>query len=79
MCVRLCVIEKEEEIECGYLQVIAQTRTVTGQGSGPEGVCRGPAVVCAFLTSCRKDFTTRVQVTIRIHLLKLGTVKQGRT
>ena len=57
---------------CGYI------RPVTGQGPGPEWVCPGPAVACGFLTSCRKDFTTRVQVTMRLNLLKLGTVKQGR-
>ena len=51
---------------------------VTRQEPGPAWVCIEPAIVRGFLTSCRKDFTTRVQVTIRIHLLKLGTVKQGR-
>ena len=30
------------------------------------------------LTSCRKDFTTQVQVILRIRLLKLGTVKQRK-
>ena len=35
-------------------------------------------VVCGFLTSCRKDFTVRVQVIFRGHLLKLGTVKRRR-
>ena len=42
----------------------------------PERACLGPAVVCGFLTSCRKDFTTGVQVAMKMHLLKLGTVKQ---
>ena len=51
---------------------------VTGQGPGPEWVCPGPAVECRSLTSCRKDFTARVLATMKIHLLKLGTVKQGR-
>ena len=41
-------------------------------------VFMGPAVVCGFLTSCRKDFTTQVQVNVRMHLLKLGMAKQGR-
>ena len=41
-------------------------------------VCLRLAVACGFLTSCRKDFTIRVQVTLRIDLLKLGTMKQGR-
>ena len=50
---------------------------VTGQGPGPEWVCLGPVVACGFLILCKKDFTTRVQVTVRIHLLKLETVKQG--
>ena len=33
------------------------------QGSIPAWVCLGPAVVCEFLISCRKQFKTRVQVT----------------
>lgn len=33
----------------------------------------GAAVVCRFLTSGRKDFTTGVQVRMRIHLSKVGT------
>lgn len=37
-----------------------------------------PGHVCWFLTSCRKDFTTRVQVFMWVRLLNLGTVKQGR-
>ena len=44
----------------------------------PEWVRLGPAVVCGFLTLCRKDSTTWVQVATRVHLLKLETVKQGR-
>ena len=51
--------------------------TVAGQGFGPKPVCLGPVVVCGFLTWCRKDFTTRVQVTVRIHLLKLGQWNKG--
>ena len=34
--------------------------------------------MCGFLTLRRKDFMTQAQATMRIHLLKLGTVKQGR-
>ena len=49
-----------------------------GQGPGPEQVCLVPAVVCGLLTLGRKDFTTRVQVTMKTHLLKLGMVKQGK-
>ena len=30
---------------------------ITGQGPDPEQVCLGPAAVCGFLTSGRKDFT----------------------
>ena len=33
-------------------------------------------VVCGFLTLCRKDFTTQVQVILRVRLLELGVVKQ---
>lgn len=52
--------------------------SVPAQGPGPEQICQGPAVVCGFLTSCRKRFPARDQVTMRIHFLKLGMVKQGR-
>ena len=64
----LCVVK--------YFNVI-QVLDVTGQRPAPERVCLGPAVVCGFLTSWRKDCTTQVPVTMRIHLLKLQTVKQG--
>ena len=40
--------------------------------------CLGPAVVCGFLTSGRTDFIMWVRVIMRVCLLKLGTVKQGR-
>ena len=43
-----------------------------------ECVCLGSAVVCGFLTSCRKKFTAPVQMIMRIHLFQPGTVKQGR-
>ena len=56
-----------------------QPHLVKGQVLGPEQGCLGPAVVCGFLASCKKDFTARGQVPTRIHLLKLGAVKQGRT
>ena len=36
------------------------------------------SLVCGFLTSCRKGFTTLVQVTMQVCFLKLGTLKQGR-
>ena len=52
--------------------------TLTGQRPGPEWVCLELAVVGGFLTLCRKDFTTGVWVTMRTHLLKLRTMKQGR-
>ena len=61
------------------LQTLTQYHSVTGQRPGPLWICLGLAVVCGFLISCRKLFTTEVQVTMRIHLLKLGTGKQGRT
>ena len=32
--------------------------------------------MCGFLTSYRKDFTTRVQGILRVHLLKLGPVNE---
>lgn len=34
-------------------------------------------MVSEFLTSCSKNFTTQVQVTVRVYLLKLGTVRKG--
>ena len=46
------------------------SHSVTGQGPGPEQVCAGPDGACGLLTSCRKDFTARVQVTRRVRLLK---------
>ena len=46
------------------------------KGPGPEWVCLGLVAVCEFLTFCRKDFTTPVQVTVRIHLLRLGAGKK---
>ena len=60
-------------------QASAACQRVTGQGSAPERVCLGQLVVCGLLTSCRRDFTTPVQVTVRVCLLKLGTVKQGKS
>ena len=42
----------------------------------PGQVGLGPSVVCGLLPLSRKDVTTLVQVTMRIHLLKLETVKQ---
>lgn len=32
--------------------------------------------MCVFLTLCRKDFKTLVQVILGVHILKLGSVKQ---
>ena len=51
-------------------------RVLPDRGPAPEWVWLWPAVVCGFLSLCRKNFTTRVQVTD--YSLKLGTVKQGR-
>ena len=62
-----CWIERAHQVSQSYLA-----------GPGPEQGCLGPAVLCGFLTSCRKDFTTPVQVSMRVRVLKLGTVKQGR-
>ena len=60
------------------MSVFQVERCVSGQEPGPEGVCLGPAVVRGFLTSGKKDFTTQFHLTIRMHSLKLGTMKQGR-
>ena len=38
----------------------------------------GQPVACGFLTLCRKDFTTLIQVILRVCLLKLGRVKQRK-
>lgn len=46
------------------------------RGPGPKLVYR--PVVCGFLSWYRKDFTIGVQVIMRVNLLKLGIVKQGR-
>ena len=35
-------------------------------------------VVCGFFKLCMKDFTTQIQTTIRVCLLKQRPVKQGR-
>ena len=70
---------KHKEVLINHHGVCPQTVILLpDKGPGPERVCLGPAVMCGFLTSCRKDFTIRVQVTLRIDLLKLGTMKQGR-
>lgn len=42
----------------------------------PRAAASGRPVVLGFLTSGRRDFTTRVQVISRVCLLRLGTVKQ---
>ena len=63
---------------CGYAGLKSYCHNVTGQGPGPERVCPGPAVVGGFLTSCRKDFTTEVQVIFRVCFSKLGTVKSRK-
>ena len=55
-----------------------RNHSVTGQGPGPEWICPGPAGSVWVLDFSRKDFTTGVQETMRVHLLMLGTVKQGR-
>ena len=48
-----------------------------GRGVTGEGLAlRGSA--WASSSACRKDVTTQVQVTMRVRLLKPGTVKQGR-
>ena len=53
--------------------------TVTSQGLGLEWACLELAgVVCGSLTLRREDFTTQLQVILRVCLLKLGTVKQRR-
>ena len=53
-------------------------RVLLDRGVAQSGAAQGRLVVCGFLLSCRKDFTTRVQVAIRVRLLELGTVRQGR-
>ena len=46
--------------------------SVPRQGLAPSRSASGQPVVRGFLTSGRKDFTTRVQVVLRVCLLKLG-------
>ena len=70
---RLCNGYKYRLVMCRLYSV-----SVTGQGLGSEQDCLGPAVLCRFLPLPRKHFTTQVQVTMRMCLLKLGTVEQGR-
>ena len=47
-----------------------------GKGRGPEQVCPGPACSTWVDFVKEKDSTTRIQVILRGHLLKLGTGKQ---
>ena len=47
-------------------------------GTGRELSASGQPVECGFLILCRKDFTTRVQVILRVCLLRLGTVTKER-
>ena len=42
------------------------TVKLTREGPGSVWVCLGPVAVCRFLISCRKDFTTGVDMTMRI-------------
>ena len=47
---------------------------VSGQAPARSGSASGRLVMCGFLTLCGKDFTTRVQVILRLCLLRLGMV-----
>lgn len=47
-------------------------RTVTRQGPAQRGSTSGWPVACGFVISCRKDFTTRVQVILRVCFTKAG-------
>ena len=60
------------------IKIQSNINVLLDKGSDPVQVCLWPAVVCKFFTLCRKDFTTGVQVTMKVRLLKLGAVKQGR-
>lgn len=47
-------------------------RTVTRQGPAQGGSTSGWPVACGFIISCRKNFTTRVQVILRVCFIKAG-------
>ena len=59
-------------------KAVSSGSTVPRQAPAQCGSASGPPIVCGFLTSCRKDFTARVQVILRVRLLRLGTVKQRK-
>ena len=84
-CIFLCVVAMLKKKGCALfcmfnfflsfknlLGFYCTDSTVTRQGPGPERVCLGPVVVCAFLYLCRKDFTTRVQVIMKMHFFEAG-------
>ena len=64
-----CCVRLVSEASCCYQTVR------TWPCVGLPGAAWGPPVH-GFLNPCRRELTTRVQVTMRIHLLKLRTVKQ---
>lgn len=57
-------------------EIILKCHIVTRKGPCWGGSASGRPGVCEFLTSCRKAFITQVQVILRAHLSKLGTVTQ---
>ena len=71
-------LSSEIYISVGVSKQMRRIYVLLERGPGPQRVCSGPASSVWFLTSCRKAFTTRVQVISRGHLLKLETAEHGR-
>lgn len=67
-------------VHCEHLLNTAKCLQVwlLDRGLVQSGSDSGQPVVCASLTSCRKHFTTQVQVILRACLLKLEGVKQRK-
>ena len=70
-----CFVAAMQTTSHGLSEIILLAILLLDRGLALRGsVCPGQ-----LLTSSRKDFTIRVQVTMRRHLLKLGTMKQGKS
>ena len=59
----------------GFREFINSIPFVTRPAQAWSGWASGRPVLCGFFTLYKKDFTTRVQVILRLRLLRLGTVK----
>ena len=68
----------ERRVEEALTDMLVEQRQRYQTGPAESRSASRELVVGGFLTRCRKDFTTQVQMTLRVYLLKLGTVKPRR-